>query len=107
MAKNKDFTTVAADGTVLYHMAPKKKMRLTLTKKKALSGWLLVLPFVIGLVLVYGPLIINSLRAVFFSIEVLPTGIEYYFAGFEHIKWAFAGDLYFVEALVTGFKDLD
>ena len=106
MAKNKDFTTVAADGTVLYHMAPKKKMRLTLTKKKALSGWLLVLPFVIGLVLVYGPLIINSLRAVFFSIEVLPTGIEYYFAGFEHIKWAFAGDLYFVEALVTGFKDL-
>ena len=27
MAKNKDFTTVAQDGTVLYHMAPKKTMK--------------------------------------------------------------------------------
>ncbi len=106
MAKNKDFTTVAQDGTVLYHMAPKKTMRLTLTKRKALSGWLLVLPFVIGLLVLYGPLIINSLKAVFYSVEVKQTGIEYYFAGFENIKWAFSEDLYFKQALINGFKDL-
>ena len=63
MAKqNKEFTTVAADGTVLVHMAPKKKMKLSLTKRKALSGWLLVLPFVIGLIAVYGPILFNSIR---------------------------------------------
>ena len=106
MAKNKDFTTVAADGTVLYHMAPKKKMRLSLTKRKALSGWLLVLPFVIGLILIYGPIIFSSLRAVFYSVEVLPSGVEYYFVGFRNIKWAFNGDLYFVSSLVNGFKSL-
>ena len=106
MAKNKDFTTTSADGTVLYHMAPKKKMRLTLTKRKALSGWLLVLPFVIGLILVYGPILFSSLRAIFYSIEVKSAGIEYYFVGFENIKWAFKDDLYFVDSLVNGFKDL-
>ena len=106
MAKNKDFTTVAADGTVLYHMAPKKKMRLSLTKRKALSGWLLVLPFVIGLILIYGPIIFSSLRAIFYSVEVLPSGVEYYFVGFRNIKWAFNGDLYFVSSLVNGFKSL-
>jgi ABC-type sugar transport system permease subunit len=106
MAKNKDFTTVAADGTVLYHMAPKKKMRLTLTKRKALSGWLLVLPFVIGLILIYGPVIFTSLKAIFYSVEVKQTGIDYYFIGFKNIKWAFNGDLYFVDSLVSGFKNL-
>ena len=106
MAKNKDFTTTAADGTVLYHMAPKKKMRLTLTKRKALSGWLLVLPFVIGLLLIYGPVIFTSLKAIFYSVEVKQTGIDYYFIGFKNIKWAFDGDLYFVDSLVSGFKNL-
>ena len=106
MAKNKDFTTTGADGTVLYHMAPKKKMRLTLSKRKALSGWLLVLPFVLGLIFVYGPILFSSLRAVFYSVEVKLTGIEYYFVGFGNIKWAFQDDLYFVDSLVNGFKSL-
>ena len=39
MAKIKnDYTTVAADGTVLVHMAPKKKMKLSLTKSICLYG---------------------------------------------------------------------
>ena len=106
MAKNKDFTTTASDGTVLYHMAPKKKMRLTLTKRKALSGWLLVLPFVIGLLLIYGPVIFTSLKAILYSVEVTQAGIDYYFVGFKNVKWAFKGDLYFVDSLVSGFKSL-
>ena len=78
MAKIKnDYTTVAADGTVLVHMAPKKKMKLSLTKRKALSGWLLVLPFVIGLIAIYGPILINSIRAVFSSVKIITGGVEY------------------------------
>jgi ABC-type sugar transport system permease subunit len=118
MAKQKtEYTTVAADGTVLVHMAPKKKMRLTLTKKKALSGWLLVLPFVVGLLLVYGPILLNSLRMVFSSVTISKDqGVVYKFIGIENIKWAFGfskdatgeaiGDPYFVENIITGLKDL-
>ena len=114
MAKqNKDFTTVAADGTVLVHMAPKKKMKLSLTKRKALSGWLLVLPFVIGLIAVYGPILINSIRAVFATVRTIKGGIEYTFVGLDNIKWVFnlgefekTGDTEFLYTLVTGFKDL-
>ena len=114
MAKqNKEFTTVAADGTVLVHMAPKKKMKLSLTKKKALSGWLLVLPFVIGLIAVYGPILINSIRAVFTSVTIVKGGIDYKFVGLDNIRWVFnlgefekTGDTSFLYTLVTGFKDL-
>jgi ABC-type sugar transport system permease subunit len=118
MAKQKtEYTTVAADGTVLVHMAPKKKMRLTLTKKKALSGWLLVLPFVVGLLLVYGPILLNSLRMVFSSVTISKDqGVVYKFIGIENLKWAFGfskdatgkdiGDPYFVENIITGMKDL-
>ena len=118
MAKHKtEYTTTAADGTVLVHMAPKKKMRLTLTKKKALSGWLLVLPFVIGLLLVYGPILLNSLRMVFSSVTISKDqGVVYKFIGIENLKWAFGlskdatgeaiGDPYFVENIITGMKDL-
>jgi ABC-type sugar transport system permease subunit len=106
MAKNKDFTTVSQDGTVLYHMAPKKTMKLSLTQRKAVSGWLLVLPFVIGLILLYGPLIFNSIKAVFYTVDVIPGEVRYYFAGFENIRWAFMEDLWFKTSLVNGFKDL-
>jgi len=106
MAKNKDFTTVSQDGTVLYHMAPKKTMKLSLTQRKALSGWLLVLPFVIGLIILYGPLVINSIKAVFYTVDVVPGEVRYYFAGFANIKWAFVEDLWFKTALFNGFKDL-
>jgi len=114
MAKqNKDFTTVAADGTVLVHMAPKKKMKLSLTKRKALSGWLLVLPFVIGLIAVYGPILINSIRAVFSNMYIVQGGVKYDPVGLDNIRWVFnlgeyekTGDTEFLYTLVTGFKDL-
>ncbi|MBQ8344006.1 MAG: ABC transporter permease subunit [Clostridia bacterium] len=107
MAKNKEYTTVAADGTVLVHMAPKKTMKLSLTQRKALAGWLLVLPFVLGLVLVYGPLLFYSIISIFWGIKVEQSGIVYdRTVGFDHIRWAFEGDKYFLEALYNGFMDL-
>ncbi len=115
MAKiKKDYTTVAADGTVLVHMAPKKQMKLSLTKRKALSGWLLVLPFILGLIFIYGPILISSLLMVFSSATLESTGVEYDFTtGFDNIKWAFnlgefkeTGDPWFIDSLLDGFKDL-
>ena len=53
--------TVAAVATTA---RPKKKLPLlrksSLSEKKARTGWLFVLPFVIGLVLIYLPILIDS-----------------------------------------------
>ena len=47
--------------------APKKRRHksVSLDKKKARAGWLFVLPFVIGLVLIYLPVITNSIYSTF------------------------------------------
>ena len=43
--------------------APKKKRRgASLEQRKARSGWLFVLPFVIGLVIIYFPVIVKSMQ---------------------------------------------
>ena len=43
----------------------KKKRKLTLSGKKALSGWLFCLPFVIGIVGIYLPIVIRSIEVSF------------------------------------------
>ena len=42
--------------------AKKKKKIASLDRTKARAGWLFVLPFVIGLVLIYIPIIYESIR---------------------------------------------
>ena len=117
MAKQKtEYTTVAADGTVLVHMAPKKTMKLSLTQRKALSGWLLVLPFVIGLIFIYGPILIDSLRYIFSTVSVISGGLDYKFIGFDNFRWIFGtlkddggnniGDPYFLSSLWNSIKSL-
>ena len=48
----------------------RKKLRLSLTTKKALSGWIFVLPFVIGILVFYAPIIIQSIKFTFCDIEI-------------------------------------
>jgi ABC-type sugar transport system permease subunit len=44
-------------------VAPKKnKKPASLDAKKARAGWIFVLPFILGFVLIYLPIIINSIR---------------------------------------------
>ena len=49
--------------TAIRATAPKqmKKKVVSLDKKKARAGWIFVLPFVIGFVLIYGPRIAQSI----------------------------------------------
>ena len=46
--------------------APKKRKIASLERKKARAGWIFVLPFIIGFVLIYLPIIFDSIKFTFF-----------------------------------------
>ena len=52
----------------------KRKGGASLEKRKARSGWIFVLPFVIGFVLIYLPIVYDSIRYSFYTIQTIPSG---------------------------------
>ena len=53
--------------------APKKRKKASsLDKRKARGGWLFVMPFIIGFVLIYLPIIFDSIKYSFCSVKVIP-----------------------------------
>ena len=87
--------------------APKKKRRgASLEQRKARSGWLFVLPFVIGLVIIYFPVIVKSMQYSFGSIKVLQGGgFRLTYVGWSNYQTAF-GSVDFIRTLTTGIKEL-
>lgn len=87
--------------------APKKRSRgASLEKRKARSGWLFVLPFVIGLVIIYFPVIFKSMQYSFGSIKVLQGGgFRLTYVGFSNYQTAF-GTIDFMRTLTTGLQEL-
>ena len=65
--------------------APKKKKIASLDRRKARAGWVFVLPFVLGFVLVYLPIMINSISFSFSDMVILGGGAK---PVFEPIGWA-------------------
>ncbi len=88
--------------------APTRRRRIaSLDKRKARSGWLFVLPFLLGLILVYLPIVFNSLRFTLGELEVLRGGTyRFTFQGFETYRKALLVDPKFTQILVTGMKEL-
>ena len=89
--------------------APKAKKRkiASLDKKKARAGWVFVLPFIIGFLLVYLPIIWDSIYMTFHSINIVDGGgIDLQPVGFENYSDALTEDPYFVQTLLTGMKEL-
>ena len=90
----------------------KRKFKLSLTSKKALSGWIFVLPFVIGLLLFYGPIVIQSIRFTFSEVSVNAAGdaLDLKFVGFDNYYSIFhpQGDTgkNFPVTLIDGMQDL-
>ena len=84
--------------------SPKKKIGkpVSLDKKKARAGWLFVLPFVIGFVLVYLPIIYDSIKISFHEMETLRTGgYVLHWVGFDNYKTALM-EPEFVTTLLQG-----
>lgn len=85
--------------------SPKKKKSgktVSLDKKKARVGWLFVLPFVIGFLLVYLPIIFDSIKISFHEMETLRSGgYELHWVGIDNYKAAFMNPE-FVTTLLGG-----
>ena len=89
--------------------APKTKKRkvASLDRKKARAGWVFVLPFVIGFVLVYLPIIWNSIYMSFHSLHIVTGGgYTLEFVGLENYSDALFEDPLFVQTLIEGLKEL-
>ena len=89
----------------------KKKRTASLEKKKARAGWVFILPFVIGLVLLYIPIIYESLyTSLMFRAKDPATGeMVFTFAGWESYFKALTATLDgsdFLEVLITGVGDM-
>ncbi len=79
----------------------------SLDKRKARAGWIFVMPFVLGILLLYLPMIIDSL-AFSFSVFIRNKGggMALSFVGFQHYRDALMTDVTFTEKLVEGIKQL-
>lgn len=89
--------------------APKKKKasHASLDARKARSGWLFVLPLLIGLFFIYVPVIYDSIVFSFGSVKTLPGGgFQLSMVGWENYSNALFVDASFTQTLVTGIKDL-
>ena len=85
----------------------KKKRGASLDVKKARAGWLFVLPFIIGFVLLYLPIIYDSIKYSFHDIRILTGGgFKLSWVGFENYSNALFVDPNFVQKLGQGITQL-
>ncbi len=86
----------------------KRRKIISLDKKKARAGWLFVLPFVIGFLIIYLPVILDSLKYSFYEIVPLKTGdgVRLNFVGLDNYREALFGDPNFLQVLTAGIRQL-
>ena len=86
----------------------KKKKIASLDRKKARAGWFFVLPFLIGFICLYLPMLAESIKFSFCEINLLDTGgYTLTWAGIENYKEAFVGaDSEFAETLAKGLQQM-
>ena len=86
----------------------KRRKVASLDKKKAMGGWLFVLPFVIGFLFVYLPIIIDSISFSFCTMKVLGGGAKPVFewVGFANYNTALFENNEYVQILVKGLQNM-
>ena len=87
----------------------KRKKASSLDKKKARGGWLFVAPFVIGFVLIYLPILLDSIKYSFYDISYIDGGGR----ELTPVGWANYGEALFgqrgadfTETLLNGILDM-
>ena len=86
---------------------PQKKRKIaSLDRRKARSGWFFVLPFVLGFVLVYVPIIYESLKYSFYNYQLINDGMIKEFVGWKTYHDALFGSTDFVQTLLPGLQEL-
>lgn len=86
---------------------PKKSKGKSLARSKARSGWVFISPFLIGFVLIYLPMIVESLQFSFNKIKIQSFGgYELEFVGLEHYRYALFENTDFVQTLGSSIGQL-
>ncbi len=88
---------------------PKRRKIASLDRRKARAGWFFILPFIIGFVLIYLPMIYESISLSFHKIDragAVGGGYNLIPVGFENYRFALFDDPDFVQILVSGLKQL-
>ena len=88
--------------------APKKRRRAaSLDARKARAGWVFVLPFVLGFIIIYLPIVIDSIKYSFNKIKIgQGGGYTLEFVGWENYQEALFVDPGFVQTLTSGIQQL-
>ena len=87
--------------------APKKRKNASLDKRKARAGWIFVLPFVIGFVLIYLPIVYDSIWYSFHTMKpVMGGGMEFTFVGWANYNEALFVNPDYVTTLINGLKNM-
>ena len=91
--------------------APAKKKRkkiASLDRRKSRAGWIFILPFIIGFLLIYLPMIVQSIRISFSEILIGSTAGSFTFqpVGFQNYSDALLADPEYVKILVSGLTSL-
>lgn len=85
----------------------KRKRGASLDVKKARSGWIFILPFLLGFALIYLPIIFDSIKYSFHEIDILiGGGYELKWVGWKNYSDAILVDTSYVTTLVSGLKQL-
>lgn len=86
----------------------KKKRRkiVSLDRRKARAGWLFILPFVLGFIIIYLPMVIESIRFSFSDLDIGAGSFTTKFVGFQNYSKAFFEDPSFAQVLVKGLQRL-
>jgi len=89
---------------------PKKRKIVSLDRRKARAGWFFILPFLIGFVLIYLPMLIDSVVLSFQKLEAGSVGGELIpvFVGWENYSEALFGKFgsEYAQKLVSGLQQL-
>ena len=87
--------------------APKKRKIASLDRRKARAGWIFVLPFIIGFVLIYLPMVYDSIKLSFMEMNIVPGGgFELEYVGLANYSKALFEDPNYVQTLISGLKQL-
>lgn len=78
--------------------------KASLARRKARTGWIFVLPFVVGMLLIYLPILIDSFCFSFLYITRLKDGVEVTNLGLSAYKSALNTE--FLKVLLQGFQQL-
>jgi len=88
--------------------APKKKRKsASLDRKKGRAGWFFIMPFLLGFILIYLPIIFDSIRYSFMELQFTAGGgYTLTPVGFENYQNALFTDSNFVKTLTSGVKQM-